>query len=482
MPTGIIMLGLAWVEASRSQYISECLEQSREQSSGRRRHRRVGPAQKHYVEKDCCFAIASEPAKRRVVVVNWNNHPILDITVQNENDPSNVQQQDDITVSSTPYSRSNKNRPRCERIHCRTLFEATKKLQEYLLSKENLVLIGHGLERILYDWNLSLRWTQQRCTATYPPYMEERRDPLSVLLLPAKLEDLMQRILKRRPSDNLLHQAAASLDLYKKAQLYWEEDLDRLLTQKEQSKCMKQEHQQKLRSIPEQQRPQEEAFTLLTEIPSTLDRAILPTVPLSDITTTGTDSDSVWETSVFPLDASLSTGDLSSWFSQVSTGDHSSSRFSQDDYSIEPEVVLNEQNDCDVGMGPLLPTQLLNDSSSSDGEGEDDENNDQGQSVVVAPYKREESSHPVMGDDWLESDTSPTKPLNKRGFWFSSSDDEGEDDENNDQGPSVVVAPYKPEESSHPVLGDDWLESDTSPTKPLPYNKRGFWFARHNSG
>jgi hypothetical protein len=403
------MLGLAWVEASRSQYISERLEQSREQSSGRRRHRRIGAVQKYYVEKDCCFSIASEP-NNRVVVVNWKNHPILDITIQQENSaPSNVYQ-DDADDTRSASSRSNKNRPPCERIHCRTLFEATKKLQEHLLSKENLVLIGHGVERILFDWNISLSWTQQRCTATYPPYMEERRDPLSVLLLPAKLEDLMQRILKRRPSENLLHRAAASLDLYKKAQLYWEEDLDRLLTQKEQSKCMKQQsqHQEKLRSIPEQRRPPEEALTLPTEIPSNL-RVNFPTVPLSDITTGTPDSDSVWETSVFPSGASLSTGDHSSWFSGVSQDD---SVFD----SIEP-VVLNEQDDCDVGMGPLLPTQLLND--SSDDEGEEDENNDQVQSGV-APYKREESSHPVFGDDWLESeDTSPTKSLTKRGFWFA---------------------------------------------------------------
>lgn len=313
------MLGLAWLEASRTQYVAECVEKAGRRrkannhgsrvasvttgnkqsgetsnstttatspkcpnlisttgsalppsasnnshsssSSNTTNTRKSRSKQRRYVQQEWCFAIAvTDQHPRRVVVVNWQNHPILDIVVAGGTtetctvDSSNNSTANDSNEPTKP-KKNGDTRPPCLKFHCDTIGEATDILRVHLFSKPNLILIGHGLERILRDWNLSLSWKQQRCTATYPPYMEERRDPLSTLLVPAKIEHLMQRVLKRRPSVNLFHLAAATLDLYKKAQNYWEEDLYRLLKQKEKSKTAKLRHAQLcvLQVIPEQQ-------------------------------------------------------------------------------------------------------------------------------------------------------------------------------------------------------------------------------------
>jgi len=259
------MLGLAWTEASRSEDVAKRLE-----TSGRRPRRRKQRVATHgsglshggsvsssaksaiipvpvalprriinrtYVDKNFCFAMAT--SERRLVMVNWSNHPVLDLRV------GNALEEEEARVHTTTHDTKNY-RPVCLVANYATVQEASDTLQHFLFSdevmKKSVILIGHHLERILKQWNVpsnSISYKRQRCTATYPPYMVQQEQLSSdatlskVLLVPAKLEDLMQRILKRHPSNNLWHKAAAALDLYKKAQPYWEEDLDKMIQQKE---------------------------------------------------------------------------------------------------------------------------------------------------------------------------------------------------------------------------------------------------------
>lgn len=487
------MLGLAWTEASRSRYVASQLEHS-----GRRRRRRGGRnkvaaaavKQQRYVEQEWCHAIATSETPRRLTVINWNNHPILELTVAEDGASGSRtlsvhSESNNNSEKREPSPKKKNGRPPCERVFCHTLAEATEALRQLLVSIPNLVLIGHGLERILLEWNVNVTWKQQRCTATYPPYMEERTDPLSVLLLPGKLEDLMPRILKRRYSDNLLHRAAAAMDLYKKAQQYWEEDLHRLIEQKEHSMFMKQQQQQQHKSepavvgIPEDQGQNEWdiSYDDLPPLPSSialnpaeypddlskftddevssfpsrariqtvssLDQASLtsrarafsgssldqqggPTTPANrERTLTGSSLDKgstgVWSSSLLPATSwshdnhsIISSDTTSCWIPQ--------------DHAVEPDLYQGpdwlEQVDFvandgfgEVLMGPPLPSRLLNDSSSSSSSSSDYERDDDSKTKGLeesSHIKREESSHPVHLDDWLEEE----RPQSKRMFWF----------------------------------------------------------------
>lgn len=513
-PTGFLfagqdrkMLRLAWSEASRSQFVAEKLG-----SSGRRRRKRNGKskvvATSRFVDKERCFAMST--SANCILVVNWSNHPVLKITVSDSDDSHGPE-------DSCVEMAGGKGKNPCIKVHCSNFQEAAEHLRVYLFSKENLVLIGHGLERILYDWHCAseIGWKQQRCTATYPPYMEEHKDPLSVLLLPSSLDDLMQRVLKRNPSPNLLHRAAASMDLYKKAQSYWEEDLANAVEKKEESsKSAKQQQNKadKLRPSPPQKHhdllplnrhekrdppvSKQRSYTQDTavsfsSVTSTLDETtfLSSAATFDQVSTAGESNVSLWNSTVLPSTASWSSSATVWDRQQLNVMDGSTKsdvaswvvlRSRVDSNDLDAEWVEDDADKSTIRMGPPLPRSLLEGSSddedgSNEKEGKripdsdmDDFDGDSygGSDNNLASFRREESSHPVHGDDWLDfvadsnmAEISSPPTSSRRFTWFGRRQQQQHSeiiDEEKIVSPLDTVQEWSTKPStSHPVLFED---------------------------
>lgn len=503
------MLGFMWSDTGRSAEVATKLQrQGRRKRKTRKAENNV--REKYYVDKHSCFAMASSIHPRRLVVVNWNNHPVLDLKVL-------VDGELEVPDDETPEAEQKDNRPVCETFTCKSLAEATTILQEHLILRtdpEKLVLVGHGVERILYEWNVSgVSWKQQRCTATYPPYMEEHCDALSKLLLPAELSNLMQRILNRRPSKNLWHQAAAALDLYRKAQPFWEKDLQTLVMNKQIASHAKQQNQTKIdcslgspiltlqkeedyrnadQKVDEvSSRERADTATSITSLLS-MNRSRVnsgtsfSSLPLaSDLDSR--QSESIWHPSVTesswfhpdsPAEAECNNSPIltSSFLSQE--GVHPKERIND----LSRSQPKNRTNNNEMGrLSQILPSGVLSEVFADDAKQTH---------LLFLAAKREDSNHShcsYIGDptSWLQS-YSQEKSREETTAKFaqmlpsnllSESFSDGDNDELN------ASSFAKREESSHPLSADDWL-SDVTPflsMKKKAMKERITWFGRRTS-
>jgi len=378
--------------------------------------------------------------------------------------------------TSAEQQKKQKGKNSCSTLQCATRAEAAQEIRKLL--DESVILIGHHMDHILSTWPVTgVGWKNRRCTATYPPYMEKRRDALSELMLPGRIDDLMERLLKRKPSQNLWHRAAASLDLYKKAQNYWEEDLHKLTAQQELVRATKQnEHaigsdevlndgnQNTVLSLLKSEgvMPPTRGRTLTQE--EVLTMTSIASEDLSSANCSGVAAQSfqsIWSStsnSVLPSSSTSFRPSVHGDSSTLVSGDHSNTIAS---YAVFGHNDVIEEAD----ENKMLPSRLLRDDSSSSSEEE------------CGQARREESSHPVNFDDWLASDiarmglnstnglvASPTKH-HRRFSWFSRRNQEETTESKN-------VSLLDSHSSSHPVLDDDWDDTGMSAPSSFTFFRR----------
>ena len=163
---------------------------------------------------------AADTAVGRVTLVNWDNEIVVDTFVKVP--PPITDYRTEVTGITADL---------LDRGAC-SLDSVRKKVGTLIRGK---ILIGHGLEVDLAALRLSHPLCDMRDTATYPPFMHQM-DPMTRMLLPRTLEDLMQHALQQPvlPGQPLLvSEATACLSLYKAAREQWERELILLMQQKE---------------------------------------------------------------------------------------------------------------------------------------------------------------------------------------------------------------------------------------------------------
>lgn len=180
-----------------------------------------------------------DSAVARVTLVNWENQVILDTFVQ-------------VPVPVTDY-RTHISGISPESIHsgnAMPLDEVRSKVENTLRGK---ILIGHGLDCDLAALGLTHPWCDVRDTATYPPFMREALDPETgkVCLRQRKLRDLAWDVLHRQiqmggTAHCPVEDSIAALDLYKAVRREWEEELIKIMQEKEKQRQIMEE-QQRLR-------------------------------------------------------------------------------------------------------------------------------------------------------------------------------------------------------------------------------------------
>eukprot|EP00522_Entomoneis_paludosa_P009960 CAMPEP_0172459248 /NCGR_PEP_ID=MMETSP1065-20121228/31720_1 /TAXON_ID=265537 /ORGANISM="Amphiprora paludosa, Strain CCMP125" /LENGTH=604 /DNA_ID=CAMNT_0013213863 /DNA_START=175 /DNA_END=1989 /DNA_ORIENTATION=- len=175
-----------------------------------------------------CGMVATGPegndaAVGRVTLVNWDNQIVLDTFVKVP--PENVFDYRTELTGITAELLAMTSALRFD--------TARTKVGNLIRGK---ILIGHGLEVDLTAMGLSHPWSDVRDTATYAPFMKKVNDPLSVMLLPRGLDELMVHVFNHglnpdQPS--LVREAVGCLDLYKLARSDWENELVHVMQQKE---------------------------------------------------------------------------------------------------------------------------------------------------------------------------------------------------------------------------------------------------------
>ena len=300
---------------------------------------------------------------------------------------------------------------------------------------EGKVLIGHGLDYCLYSLQIQHPWANLRDGASYLPFMRETVDPLTVMFLPRSLSDLMEEILNRKLPDepstySIQQEAKGCMDLYRTVRYEWENEITKLIQQKERQRevkleprepvqlsCISEDPDQRcedfirgkkgngrglappLTSRKKYDDSHDHAEDLSTQAPTEVtheseDASLSVRDDLS--VRSKTSSDNIW----MPQDAALedgSRGTNGSWGLWLPRPVHESTHpIDADDWlneewlsesrTLKPEE-LGHYDEESFGH---LPSRLLND-SSSDG------------SDCAVPV-REESSLFVEGMDWLEPD------------------------------------------------------------------------------
>ena len=173
----------------------------------------------------------TDTAVGRVTLVNWDNEIVVDTFVKVPVPVTNYRTQvTGITPGLLEHGAS-------------SLHSVRKKVGALIRGK---ILIGHGLEVDLAALGLSHPWCDMRDTATYAPYMQQiivadvsSLSGGSPMLVPRNLDDLMQHALQQPvpPGQPLLvSEAAACLSLYKAVREQWENELVKLIQQKERQK------------------------------------------------------------------------------------------------------------------------------------------------------------------------------------------------------------------------------------------------------
>lgn len=509
------MLGLAFAEASRSQHVVEGFrngdslnKKSRDQKN-RRRRRKHGKSRTTISTntKDqyagVAYQLVSNSVGKRLalqhlLIVNWDNHPVLDIAVDNYEPPVTCTKKVD---SSTGRSK----RAACEVHRGLSQDEATKLMKEFLQDK---ILVGHGLDRLLYALQIQHPWSEQRDTASYTPYMRETEDPLTVMLLPQTLDDLMETELKRRPSSNIQHRAAACMDLFKKARASWEEELCKTIEQKERQKLMKLAGT--LDKIPEddgetfafnqdylsQNGQDTDDCSTLNPVDLTPAEDCIKSLSSCDNYSFGTGADAEEDTSLQTLSVANSS---------LGSDVHSrASKLWAIDDDLQGSLASMVEGCVQTDVSSISPVADENDEwSGLDSASLQSSNTwcDPSVSNYWLPRQREESSHPFDQDEWLHGGAGT---LDRSGHSQAEAEEEvvlmrrhlpskllNESSDDSDCDEAKVPYLHR-EESTHPVDSDEWLETAWQQPRPLWFRRKvpnkieddhqGFSFFRRKYG
>ncbi|KAL7577570.1 hypothetical protein ACA910_015098 [Epithemia clementina (nom. ined.)] len=165
-------------------------------------------------------------AAARVTVVNWDNQVVMDTFVKVP--PEEVF---DYHTEQTGIT--------AELLAMTSALQfnvARAKVGNLIRGK---ILIGHGLEVDLGALNLTHPGCETRDLMTYPPFMRKVCDGQSTVVLPRKMDDLMNFVFGRilnsdRPT--LLREAVGCMELYKHARFEWERELITAIQRKKQQR------------------------------------------------------------------------------------------------------------------------------------------------------------------------------------------------------------------------------------------------------
>ncbi|KAL7564404.1 hypothetical protein ACA910_002722 [Epithemia clementina (nom. ined.)] len=421
------MLGLAFAEAHR--YHQNFAEQQSEQAKGKKRRLRrkknkpnakslIPPipvakfpsrgdrhvARDLYVALRCCWKDERRKQLHRVLLANWEGDCIMDHVLDEGNFGS---------------------------------------VRSKLMKKiEGKVLIGHGLDYCLYSLQIQHPWANMRDGATYLPFMQETVDPLTVMFLPRSLSDLMEEILDRQlpeeySSDYMVQEAKGCMDLYRSVRYEWENEITKLIQQKERQREVKLEARQpvQLTSISEDADQYTEDASTAQKVVAGKKAPPITTIKSADDHPEDQSTQAPTEFTHEGEDASVSvrddlsvktkTSDQSIWMPPESISEDGSKGTAgsyglwlprpakESTHPIDADDWLNEEMYSDKRLLKPeemyqpdeesfchLPSRLLNDSSSDDSDS----------SIPV----REESNHFVEGMDWLQPDLGLRRSTNSR--------------------------------------------------------------------
>ena len=479
------MLGLAFAEAHRSHQITTELSEKGPGKKRRLRRKKNKPKAKSlippiptsklprrndrhvardlYVALRCCWRDARRKQLHRLVLVNWEGDCIMDQLLDDGN-----------------------------------FGHVRGKLMKKI---EGKVLIGHGLEYCLYSLQIQHPWANLRDGASYLPFMKETVDPLTVMFLPRSLSDLIGELLSRTPPeqsspDHLQQEARACMDLYRLVRYEWENEITKLIQQKERQREVKLEHRESVPLSSISEHPDERADDVLfCKSPPITDRKRLDgadyqfdlgedqsTQAPTEVTHESEDATSLMRDD---LSVKSKTSDQTIWMPHDTAPEDGSKgtagswglwlpRSAQEStHPLDADDWLNE--DCVVGTRSLniedqgdqeesfghLPSRLFSDSSS---EGSD--------STIPV---REESNHFVEGMDWLEPDLGLRRPTKSRDGRHGRNKKSQYDTNARlwQNAGSIEEAKFLPRShgetgrnrSTH-CVGDDWLAEEREVTTP----------------
>lgn len=165
----------------------------------------------------------SGSAVGRVTVVNWENQIVLDTFVKVA--PEDVFDYRTEVTGITAELLAMTSAIRFDNVR--------SKVGNLIKGK---ILVGHGVEVDLHALGLGHPWCDVRDTATYAPYMKIVSDPLSEMLIPRSLGELMVHTFGRElyeDQPSLVREAVGCMELYKYKRDEWENELTQVMQQKE---------------------------------------------------------------------------------------------------------------------------------------------------------------------------------------------------------------------------------------------------------
>mmetsp|Transcript_10401 Transcript_10401/g.23176 ORF Transcript_10401/g.23176 Transcript_10401/m.23176 type:complete len:594 (-) Transcript_10401:45-1826(-) len=399
-------------------------------------------AQDLYVALRCWWSDAGQKHLCRVLLCNWGGQCIYDSAVSSDN-----------------------------------FMQVREKILSMIRGK---VLIGHGLDYCLYALQIQHPWANLRDGASYLPFMQEKVDPLTVMVVPRSLTDLCGDILERTlpavgSPQFLCAEAAACMDLYRAVRFEWETETTKLLQQKERQRAVSRIPEQ-LAIISEDPIDDEQQVGNVPLRPSKAPpltkvngawkhwdaanasvedySSQAPTEPTHDEESTKDDLSIKTKTS----------SDANIWMPQDSASEDGSStnaswgiwlarREKESSHPIDADDWLNE-GDAAVGARHEEPPQ--------DSVSVSDDGSLATTSALWLPRPERGCAHPIDADDWLNEDTVDSRRLKNYEDPLERESEEEKRELPDTDDPWGALSPRRENESTHPIDADDWLREDGS--------------------
>lgn len=449
-----------------------------------------------YVAVRCAYN--TERNVCNVLLVSWEHAPLWQATLCDESSPTGW----------TIQVYSNNNVFVQGQYHQQSRTKVRWQLQEVLNGK---VLIGHDVSSILGAWRLQHPACNVRDAATYAPYMQERSDPLSVMLVPRKLAtDLMPHQLhwSLQAPTTLQHEADACMMLYQARRVEWEHEVAHWMQQQEGQRAMRNERLAAVASrsgnvvqccesypatvMSEHEECWSTAGSYVTEDTFEANGAIssLPIAPpvCYRIKCEATQQEGTQQRVIQIQSDTYST--LASTQTATSTFGGKSSALTLDFESIAVHsAATNSAGECEnhnnwSGSGrstwgsmvsfaaqPMDSPRFLSADNWSNEIDVSVEKND----PVLFDHVVKHCGADQEDDDIISGGHLPSCLLND-----SSDDDEDDNDEDN-TGLSTVSPRREQRRSSHPIDGDDWLDQDLQQQPLCKATPQASWFRRRRS-
>eukprot|EP00522_Entomoneis_paludosa_P012350 CAMPEP_0172453608 /NCGR_PEP_ID=MMETSP1065-20121228/10846_1 /TAXON_ID=265537 /ORGANISM="Amphiprora paludosa, Strain CCMP125" /LENGTH=545 /DNA_ID=CAMNT_0013205793 /DNA_START=56 /DNA_END=1693 /DNA_ORIENTATION=- len=359
------------------------------------------------------------------------------------------------------------------------------------------VVIGHSLDYSFHLLQIQHPWANLRDGASYLPFMQEKVDPLTVMVVPRSLHDLAGDILDRRlpndvgSSEFLREEAKACMDLYRAVRLDWENEITKLMRQKERQKAVTRVPEP-LPSIVEdglggpsfssEESLQPGKAPPLTKSKVGWQKAVSDDGLGSEDQSTQAPTEITHDEELTHDDVSVNTktsSNASIWMPQENASeDGSRGSSSWGLWLPRPEKESTHPIDADDWLNEEPALTLAGDEDGGDCSVESSTLD------LLIPRKEKGSSHPIDADDWLNEEVDDTA----RGQLPQESGEaeaygqpylpsrllDGSSSEDSDHEPTTREA------SNHYVEGTDWLEPTASPRKNR--DRRSSWHRRQQQG